>query len=185
MDHYYQNIDGMFNFMNIYSEMVKKFPDNSHFVEVGCWKGRSAVYLGVEIINSNKNIKLDCIDNWEFTDDIYTSNEELCAVKGVVFEEFLKNIEPLSSIISYHKLNSIKASELYENESLDFVFLDASHEYLNVKEDLIHWYPKVKFGGIIAGHDYCNSFKGVITAVDEYFNKNISPDKTSWIHYKN
>ena len=44
--------------------MVNHFTDNSHFVEIGSWKGRSASYMAVEIFNSRKNIKFDCVDTW-------------------------------------------------------------------------------------------------------------------------
>ena len=66
---------------------------------------------------------------------------------------------------------SIEASKLYEDNSLDFVFIDASHEYEDVKADILSWLPKVKIGGILAGHDY-NTFEGVNRAVDEIFNIN-------------
>ena len=45
--------------------MVEKFSSGSKFVEVGSWKGKSAAYMAVEIINSKKKITLDCIDTWE------------------------------------------------------------------------------------------------------------------------
>lgn len=183
MNHYYENIQGWFTFQELYSKMVNKSPDNSHFVEIGSWKGKSAVYMGVEIANSKKKIKFDCVDSWEFLDEIYTNNSDLNKMKGQAFDEFLKNITPLSDVINYHKLNSIEASKLYEDESLDFVYIDASHEYVNMKNDLKYWYPKVKNNGVIAGHDY--GWNGVKQAVDEFFiNKKIETPECSWVHYK-
>jgi hypothetical protein len=186
MKHYYENIEGWFTFSELYCKMVNKFPDGSHFVEVGSWKGKSAVYMGVEIINSNKKIRFDCIDSWEFLDDIYTKLSYLNKSKLTAFEEFLKNVEPLYNVINYHKINSIEGSKLFEDESLDFVYIDASHEYENVKNDLIYWYPKVKYGGVFAGHDYGSNWKGVKLAVDEFF-KNIKFEtpEASWVYYKN
>jgi hypothetical protein len=140
--------------------------------------------MAVEIVNSGKKIKFDCVDNWEFADDIYTSNKEISQLKGNAFEQFLNNIKPVSNIINYHKCNSYDAPEFYEDESLDFVFIDASHEYENVKKDIINWYPKVKFGGVIAGHDY--TYPDVRQAVDEFFvGKSIESPEISWVHYKN
>jgi hypothetical protein len=52
-----------------------------------------------------------------------------------------------------HK-SSIAASEEIPNNSLDFCYLDASHEYNDVKEDINAWWPKVKLGGVFCGHDY-------------------------------
>jgi predicted O-methyltransferase YrrM len=169
--------------------MVRRFPSESHFVEIGTWKGMSAVYMGVEIFNSGKKIKFDCIDNWEFSDEEYTPEiynqwTEPFKRKEFAFDEFLENIKPLSNIINYHKLSSIEASKLYADESLDFVFIDASHEYEKVKNDIIHWYPKIKYNGIIAGHDYCY-FTDVKKAVDEFFiDKRVEAIDTSWLHVK-
>jgi hypothetical protein len=65
MEHFYKNIgEDWMDFQELYSEMVNYFPDNSHFVEVGSWKGRSASYMAVEILNSKKRIKFDCVDTW-------------------------------------------------------------------------------------------------------------------------
>lgn len=71
---------------------------------------------------------------------------------------------------------SVEASKLFQDNSLDFVYLDAAHDYENIKKDLEAWYPKVKKGGIFAGHDYLDSEPtaanasefGVKTAVDEF-----------------
>ncbi len=54
------------------------------------------------------------------------------------------------------------------DQSLDFVFLDASHTYEDVKNDICLWLPKVRYGGVLAGDDYTDKFSdGVVKAVDE------------------
>ena len=50
--------------------------------------------------------------------------------------------------------NALDFIVLYENNSLDFVLIDASHKYIDVKEDIISWLPKVKKGGYLIGDDY-------------------------------
>jgi predicted O-methyltransferase YrrM len=65
-------------------------------------------------------------------------------------------------------MTSLEASNLYEDESLDFVFLDASHKYDDLQADLKAWLPKVKNNGILAGHDY-GSWKEVTNAVNDFF----------------
>jgi len=52
------------------------------------------------------------------------------------------------------RATSAAASELFADESLDFVYIDANHAYLHVLEDLRLWTPKVRSGGLVAGHDY-------------------------------
>jgi len=175
MEHFYQNVFGYFNFQNLYSEMVQCFPENSHFVEVGSFFGCSTVYMAVEIINSGKQIKLDSIDKWDF-------DWNLDGVKVNVYESYLKNIETVKHIINPIKGFSLDVVRRYEDKSLDFVFIDANHDYEYVKDDIIKWLPKVKDNGIIAGHDYIQSFPGVIQAVDELFgNKAIKNGCCSWV----
>lgn len=63
MEHFYQNIgEDWFTYPNLYKEMVEKSSNGSLFVEVGSWKGRSASFMAVEILNSKKDIKFDCVD---------------------------------------------------------------------------------------------------------------------------
>ncbi len=49
---------------------------------------------------------------------------------------------------------SVAAAPDFPDRSLDFVYLDGNHRYESVREDIEAWYPKVKDGGLLAGHDY-------------------------------
>jgi predicted O-methyltransferase YrrM len=52
------------------------------------------------------------------------------------------------------RTTSEEASSHFEDESLDFVYIDGDHTYNAVTLDLEKWYPKVKKGGLFYGHDY-------------------------------
>ena len=66
MNHFYYRIPGWFGFHDVYDRAVSILgKDGAHFVEVGCYEGRSAAYMGVNIANSGKYIKFDCVDSWE------------------------------------------------------------------------------------------------------------------------
>ena len=79
---------------------------------------------------------------------------------------------------------------MYEDNSLDFVFIDASHKYIDVKEDIINWLPKVRKGGILAGDDF--SWSGVRRALKELLPNKYqtaqeffgAKHKMIWIHKK-
>ena len=58
-------------------------------------------------------------------------------------------------------------SELKGHGLFDLIFIDADHSYEAVREDIIAWWPKVKNGGIISGHDYQMGTPGVIAASNE------------------
>jgi hypothetical protein len=185
MEHFHYKIPGWFTFPKLYSTMVDRSFSGSHFVEVGTWQGSSAAYMAVEIINSGKNIKFDCIDIWGrySIDGLNTKTPELLP-DNTVEQLFLKNIEPVKHIINPIKTPSTEGAKLYKNESLDFVFIDANHVYEAVKDDLHAWYNKVKPGGFIAGHDYYND-AGVKRAVDEFFkDKNLYLGEGCWLYFK-
>lgn len=55
---------------------------------------------------------------------------------------------------------------------LHFCYLDAQHDYESVRQDIELWYPKICAGGMLAGHDYCDSLPGVAQAVDEFAAQN-------------
>jgi hypothetical protein len=73
-----------------------------------------------------------------------------------------------------------QAASQFADGALDFVYLDANHSYLAVRDDLHAWYPKLRAGGLLAGHDYLDGYVGfgpdfqggtlfgVKTAVDEF-----------------
>ena len=62
------------------------------------------------------------------------------------------------------------ASTLFDDASCDLVFIDGDHRYESVREDIRAWRPKVRPGGLLAGHDYTlQNFPGVVRAVEEEF----------------
>ena len=167
MEHFYESIYGFCDYLGLYKNMVKKFSSGSHFVEIGSFLGKSSVYMAVEIINSGKDIKFDCIDHWQGSEE-HEGREEINLEN--LYKDFLKNIEPVKEIITPVRMNSIDASKLYKPNSIDFVFIDASHDEMSVKADLTYWMPRLKENGIIAGDDADN--EGVAHAVTRFFNTN-------------
>lgn len=166
MEHFYQKIQGWFDFDDIYKKMVFEAKDGARFVEIGCWKGRSAAFMCVEIANSKKNISFDCIDSWNGLGSVGEYDRDPSVIKNTLYEDFLKNMEQANGLYTAIKSLSHEASELYRDESLDFVFIDGGHEYSQVKKDITCWLPKIKKNGTIAGHDYSNS-SDVRKAVNE------------------
>lgn len=168
--HFYHKIRGWFNCQDLFSDIINKLPNNSHMVEIGVWRGASTSYLAIEIINSGKNIKLDVVDTWKGSDDpAYNPfKEEIAKNGGDIFSIFLKNIEPVKHIVNPIQKPSLEAVKLYDDRSLDFVFIDADHSYEAVKADILAWLPKMKIGSWFGGHDYNHpSLPGVTKAVKE------------------
>lgn len=167
-----EDIQGWFDFEDIYLKMIDQsvgpFP---LFVEVGCWLGKSSAFMASAIKKSRKNIKLHCVDIWQLTND----DKDLHRYVGSnidLYSCFINNMRDVGvlDIITPVKSDSVAASLLYIDNSIDFVFIDANHSYEFVKKDILSWLPKVKSGGYIGGHDY-GTYLGVTRAVDELFDK--------------
>lgn len=173
MEHFYKNIPGYFDYEDVYTEIVNLAKDGFHFVEIGAWYGQSTSYLAVEILNSKKNIKLDVVDTWKGSEQMYDPSnpayDETLIKNGTIFPQFIENMKPVINIINPIEKDSVEASSLYADKSLDFVFIDAEHKYEFVIKDILSWLPKVKNGGVIAGHDY--GWDGVTKAINEVFGK--------------
>lgn len=169
--------------------MVDQAENYSHFVEIGCWKGRSASYMCVQIINSGKKIRFDCVDTWKGSEEHQVGGAfaDSDAINGTLFETFKNNMKPVEGYYSAIRLPSLEAANLYADNSLDFVFIDAAHDYENVKKDILAWLPKVKPGKILAGDDYRGS--DVERAVHEILPKEKiqvkgNPSWPSWFYVK-
>jgi len=173
MKHFYRKIQGwgITKYGKLYSHMVSRAKNNSHFVEIGAWKGKSTAYMAVEIANSGKTIKFDTVDTWLGSEES-THHKDPAVISGTLYELFLENIRPARDHINPIRSTSVTAAKLYQDHSLDFVFIDASHRYENVRQDIEHWLPKVKSGGMIAGDDirWASVRKAVKELLPEYEN---------------
>ena len=74
---------------------------------------------------------------------------------------------------------SAQAAGMFADQYFDFVYLDADHSYHSISRDIARWWPKLRPGGLLAGHDYLHRRLvsrrsgetldfGVVPAVDEF-----------------
>lgn len=170
LPHFYESIEGNFTFADLYEGAVAQAKPGSVFVEVGTWKGRSAAFMAVEIANSKKPIDFFCIDWWDDTptsDHINYPNAKLA--------DFNEAMRPVAQCVTAMKGDSAAMADKFGDRSVDFCFIDAGHDYESVKRDIAAWLPKIRVGGILAGHDYIPDYPGVMRAVDEAF-----PGRMAW-----
>lgn len=135
-------------------------------VEIGVRGGNNALAILNEKVN-----KLYLVDPYE----PYKDEEEwLDQIKQDKYKkEMLEKIEPFKSKVETIFLSSKGASSFFKEKELDYVYIDANHSYENVKEDIELWYPKVKLGGTLAGHDFNEViFPGVFKAVTDFVTQN-------------
>jgi predicted O-methyltransferase YrrM len=147
--------------------------------EIGCWAGESTALFAAAV----KTVY--AIDAWDFE----VCNEGVLSTKalfGLAEKTFDRRALEFPNIVKIKELSLIAATT-FKRQSLDMVYIDANHDYESVLNDIKSWIPNVKYGGIVAGHDYTTSEPeyGVVQAVNEVFGK---PDKvfadTSWMVIK-
>lgn len=168
LEHFYQNIKGYFSFPDFYTWIANWLPSDrpSHIVEVGVHSGQSVAYLATEIYNRGIPCKLDLVD--------YFTNGGDGPPNPALMKQVRDALSPVKDVIgAMHAEDSARAAALYADKSLDFVFIDATHAYEYVKQDIVKWKPKIKSGGIIAGHDFApyEGEIGVFRAVMEEFDE--------------
>ena len=132
-------------------------------VEIGVSRGE----FSEKILRGVEGVKLHGIDPWDTYPDSKLTTEKQADNYRITTERLAKFIGSGHCVI--HKEYSDKASEKFEDGSLDFVFIDGMHTFDGCVLDLIKWCPKVRKGGMVALHDYCPMNRnGVIKAVDSY-----------------
>lgn len=140
-------------------------------VQVGVWTG-----AGTKLLARHFKRVID-VDPWYGTCENDYSYDD-------VFGKYIAECGCLKNVTHIRK-ESIEAAKCFSKESIDVVYIDAIHRYANVKEDSFAWMEIVKKGGYIGGHDYCDTFPGVIQAVHEIFGNNIQLfEDGSWLTQK-
>ena len=178
----YQDIPGWFNDEALYDRMVAAAPDPAIFVEVGCWVGKSTAYLAQKIQESGKAIRLVAVDTWEGSPDEPGLLAEVGRQGGSVFPTFLDNLMRLGldGLVDPVMAESVLAASLVPDQKLDFVFIDADHRFEAVVADIRAWLPKVKVGGVLAGHDWC-TYESVRRAVEQELSGRFTPEGNCWV----
>ena len=154
-------------------------PSECSMVEIGSYKGYST-----EIWCENFK-KVYAVDPWENGYDVEDMSSE-AEPMAQVEKEFDLRPSRFSDKLTKIKATSMEAVDLFEDNSLDFVYIDGNHQYEFVKDDIENWRAKTK---IIGGHDFgwidTNGINAVFKACKDFFDRppdGILPD-TSWIYH--
>jgi hypothetical protein len=128
------------------------------FAELNFKKGAE---IGVErglyseiLCKANPKLHLYSIDPWKVS--AYEPGIQGIYYDQKMFDDFYKEtkkrLKPYNCTII--RKTSMKAAGKFPDESLDFVYIDGNHDFVNVTNDIYTWSKKVRPGGIISGHDY-------------------------------
>ena len=149
----------------IYKGWGSLLPHNTIMAEVGSFAGESA-----ELFLMTRKVRhITCVDLWSDENNYGTTKS--APYIGQAEKDFKERMSLYNPVMyDVLKTDSVEGASYFKDRSLDFVYIDADHIYKYVKADIEAWLPKVKIGGIIAGHDYKARVQtGVKQAVHEIF----------------
>jgi hypothetical protein len=160
-------------------EIVDRLKSLNHprFAEIGVYQGANAL----AILGSLPTSTAILVDAWKPATERYRQSGDLIPARHQTDNEWDGIYQGVLDALAEYNLshratvlrsNSIEASKTVSDSSLDLVFIDAEHSYEGCLEDIQAWFPKIKPGGWIGGHDYnIKRFSkwGVAKAVNHYF----------------
>lgn len=144
-------------------DLNKLLPKNPITAELGVAEG----FFSTDILGRWSPKLHYAVDNWgpiglfgdgAFNQEWHNKNYQAAVMRMNPFKDRLKILRGPTWHMSQH----------VPDNTLDLLYIDADHSYEGVKRDLEAWYPKVKPGGVIAGHDFINPAYGVFQAAQEF-----------------
>lgn len=119
--------------------------------EIGVFKGKYSEVL----CKKNPQAHIWGVDAWKLDahpEGVFVNGEEQ-AYFDKCYQETLNRMKPFNNytIIKKYSMDALKD---IPDQSLDFVYIDAGHDFMSFTEDLHWWLKKLKVGGIMSGHDY-------------------------------
>jgi predicted O-methyltransferase YrrM len=149
----YADLPGWFDFADLYTKVVAEAADGAALVELGVYAGKSLAFLSGLVMSSGKRIDVFGVDR--FTE--------------IPLEQVEENLKECGTgwTVTLIRSDTAEAADRFADGSVDFCFLDGDHSYLGVARDIAAWRPKMRAGGIMAGHDRVRT--GVDSAVRDSF----------------
>lgn len=139
------------------------------FVEVGTAEGNNISNI-LDLLPEYK-LEVWCVDPYEYYDEYKDDPKAKPSIIQWRHETARDTIFELDNVHHVRKYSE-DAAPLFERRSIDMAFLDGNHTYEYVKQDINIWWPKVRAGGLLSGHDYKRKpWIGVIPAVNEFLDE--------------
>ena len=142
-------------------------------LEVGTWKGQSAVFMAEACRELGLDAAVLCIDTWlgsleHLVDDEFRPLLAIRRGRPTIYEQFMANVRArgLQAYLTPLPQTSTTAARFLRQRgiSADLVYLDASHEEQDVLADLEAYWPLLRPGGLLIGDDCIAVFPGVARA---------------------
>jgi len=123
-------------------------------VEVGVQRGKNAQIL----LSKWKSCKeFHLVDLWEHQENYVDGANVDQERQNEVYEEAKRRMADYEDKTTFHRTYSTEAATRFANFTLDFAYVDARHDYCGAMEDMNAYWPLLRPGGILAGHDFINN----------------------------
>lgn len=145
-------------------------------IEVGSWYGQSTITMAKHLKARHGSAKLIAVDTWLGAIEFIGAGGErdLLLKNGYpqAYYQFLSNVlhNAVQDVVIPFPQTSLIAARYFAQKQLqpELVYIDASHEYEDVKADLEAYWPLVRKGGVMFGDDFDTNWPGVMQAVKEF-----------------
>lgn len=157
-----QDIQFLFN-------VAARLPEGGTLVEIGSWMGLSGITMANALYAlRNMDARIYCVDTWlgspEHQDFDFIKRDEM-------YNQFLSNLRGARAdlLVRPVRAPSLEAATRFKDASIDTLFIDGDHSYEACLDDMLHWLPKVRPGGLVVGHDcYAEDGNGVYRATKRF-----------------
>jgi hypothetical protein len=150
----------------------------SHVVEIGSWKGASAIQMADLMAKYGCSGEIVCVDTWLGGPEVWLNQADPNLSvpfefgRPLIYDQFLANVihSGHTRTIVPFPVDSITGAKVLQAKGLhpEAIYIDAGHEYEHVSADLNAWWNVLRPGGIMFGDDYHLRWIGVVRAVHNF-----------------
>jgi hypothetical protein len=157
----------MFDFSFYYDRIANVVEADCKVMEIGVADGASALYLAKKIKEKNIGFKLYMVENFDYGGYIQMK---------ILYQNIIKS--GLGEHIEVVPKPSLEAVKDFNDNYLQFCFIDSSHTYPETRDEIRAWFPKIQDRFYLSGHDYNTPDvkKSVHECVNEYVTRAPLPD---------
>lgn len=176
---HWEIVHGWFDFHNIYNEIADKATHGCVMVEIGTWMGKSTCYLAQKLKDLGKKVNFYACD--KFKTPQQSPFKEIC-LREDFYDLFIYNLklQGVENIVIPIVGDTLTVSTQFQDNTIDFIFIDDDHNPSFVEKELEAWYPKMKPNSMMYGHDY-QYLTGILDQFAKKHHTTWKIDGNSWI----
>lgn len=180
---YPEDVQGWGEISEIFAHAIITYRPKT-ILEVGTWKGRTAISMATILKHLGMEGEIICIDTFlgsieHWLDPMYLKMLNQKNGYPTLYYQFLANVCHTGNqkIITPFPTTSDNAAQFFVHKGIhvDMVYIDAGHSYDDVLRDLNHYWPLIRQGGVLVGDDFSDDWPGVIQAVVDFAKANALP----------